>query len=132
MSCGTTVKVKGNTVHFNGISIASMSDLDRQIEVCNEHINICKTKLKMLAIATPKDIFPPKPDEVPDVMFYVNSEFDDVWEWLDEEMTTLVRLYEIKSMIEDWTYSYEGEETLNPNKADDFERIVPDPYKNLI
>lgn len=134
MSSGISIKVKRGWAHFYNVHIRSMSDLDNQIKEAEDNIKTCKEKLKMLAAATPKDIFPPTADNYGDCLFSVNKEFDSIWEWLEEEQATLSKLYHMKDLITDWEFKlYEddpNEEVLNINNIEDFQKICPDPYRN--
>lgn len=133
MSSGVSVKPKYGTVYFKNIHVRTMGELDNKIEEAEESVAKCKEKLKMLAAATPKDIFPPSEDNNGDCLFSVNREFDETWEWLEEEQFQLNRLYLMRDILTDWEFDLSednSEQTLDLRKYEDFQKVCPDPYKN--
>ena len=114
MSIYQGYKPHNGEIWFRNFYFRSYGELKEEIEHSERLINKLREELKMMAIARPTDIYPQEED----LIFKVNSTFDDNWECIEDEMRKLEKLRLIVSMIDDWAF----EEKITPQEA--FDKVV--------
>jgi hypothetical protein len=89
----TYTYLKGD-VELYGVEITDKAQLRNAIQEAEEDYANAKDRIKMLAAATPKDVFPS--DEDGTTMEKLGWELDAAFEWLEEAHSKLVKLYAIE------------------------------------
>jgi len=86
MSSGTIIKAD---LYIYGLFFRDEEDVRDHIKEVTSSMENIKSKLKMHAISTPKDIYT---DSEEDVIFRVNADVDDLLEYYDEQLILLTKL----------------------------------------
>ena len=134
MSYGTSIRLPYGSIYLNKMSIKGLYDLESEIDDASDSIQHVKEKLKMLASATPKDLYPNEED----VLFSLNRDFDDLWELLEEDFQKKHRLQLVLDEIDLWKGEHKDdlgeivEESLDPDKSEDWAKITGERYNTLI
>ena len=118
---GTTLRTVDGTIYIDSITNAkSEYQIEEKINDTNENINKIKSRLLQLATCTPKDVF--TADEDGDVLSKLNSEFENNWEWLEEEMSENIEANFAQKIIDEWKYSNKNakfDELISPQEKYD-------------
>lgn len=98
MSRSEILKTVEQTVYIRGISFNGAKDIDRQIRDALTNIDYWKSQLKMLVVATPKDITPGNTSP----MEYVEMKTNDIMDAIEDEYEKLNLLRFARGILNDW------------------------------
>lgn len=133
MGYGTSVKLPYGSVYFNHSTLRSKYDLKEKRDDARKYIRSLKEDFKMMAACTPKDMFSGEDD----VLFSLSRRFDEDWESLEENFLEMNRAEIVLDELDGWKwhgkdeFGEETEETLDPDKADDWALISSGDYDSL-
>ena len=122
MSRSEILKTVEQTVYIRGISFNSAKDIDRQIRDALTNIDYWKSQVKMLVVATPKDITPGNTSP----MEYVEMKTNEIIDALEDEYEKLNLLRFARGILNDWVikgYAKNIEEAFNKAYVDKFADI---------
>ena len=122
MSRSEILKTAEQSVCIRGINFSSAADIDRQIEDALITIDYWKSQLKMLVVATPKDVTPE--NGIP--MEYVETKANDIMDALEDEYEKLNLLRFARGILNDWTFKKSG-----MSIEDAFKEAYVDRYADL-
>ena len=98
MSRSEILKTAKQSICIRGINFSSAADIDRQIEDALTTIDYWKSQLKMLVVATPKDVTP----ENGSPLEYVETKANDIMDALEDEYEKLNLLRFARGILTDW------------------------------
>ena len=122
MSRSETLKTVVQNVCIRGVNFSSAKDIDRQIEDTLTTIDYWKAQLKMLVVATPKDITPGNTSPIE----YVEMKTNEIIDALEDEYEKLNLLRFARGILNDWVikgYAKNMEEAFNKAYIDKFADI---------
>lgn len=110
-----------NGVIFLEDDVRSLGDIRNRIQICDKSIHDSSEKLKMLAIANPKDIVP----KGEDTLVTISERVNEIVEEIEYECEHRALLNNAQDYVEAWHYAYEDEhEKIDTSTQEGFDRVV--------
>jgi hypothetical protein len=125
MGYGILLKNLRGTTYVDRAECSSYYDLQDKMSECAKNIDKLKEKLKTLAMATPKDVFPAT-EEDGSPFFQMGREFDDIFELLEDEYNELIKYRIIDNVVDDYLYGSDNSEKIDPKTPEGWKKITVD------
>jgi hypothetical protein len=123
MGYGILLKNLKGMTYVNRAECSSYYDLQDKMSECLKNIDKFREKLKTLAMATPKDVFPAT-EENGSTFFQMGREVDDIFELLEDEYNELIKYKIIDNVIDDYMYVPDSSEKIDPKTPEGWKKII--------